>query len=644
MANGQTPGAQTPKRKPKRRAAKIRSVSPPSLQTQQAHTPQQQAGATPEPTLVVSATKAPPYLQGIRPQSAKDMLAQATPDQLELLKQKNFALWARFSGLEVDHCEFEFDKHRYLLPLYLDNSKEIVMMKAAQMGATIYMLLRLLWFCRYHTLKCGLYFPTADGVNKLSKDRLSPLIKSNRQLEEAVNDDTESLGIKQISNIHGKISSLYMLYLGGTASKDSVPLDVVGFDEVRLVEPESDIDQALERISHSRYKIKMFMSTAGFPGVDVHRRFLRGTQHMWHIKCNCLGGLVPSDCFPDCIVDTGKEVYIRCPKCKMRITDPQNGEYIAHNPGADIKSYHISQFISKFITPKEIWESYLRTQNKKEFYNAKLGKPFVDEENMPINEDVLQNCVNEDLRWAYQQGSSKDRKRNCAMGVDQHSGNNYVVIMKRGAEGKKEIVHLELIESANPNYFENGKPITPFKRLYELMKEFDVGMCLVDALPNANEAQDFARAFPTRVFITWYAEGGKDMVSWHDRIKHKEAIRRGSKSIKLKWQVTLNRYQSLDFALRMFTDREVEMPHPDALLQVAKGIDSGRFETEAICRQRFWLHLKSLVRQKTIQNELTGIFKMEWVYLGRDPHFVHSFSYANVALERLKRKPIFVFG
>lgn len=587
--------------------------------------------------------RAPPYLQGIRPLDTQKMLSEASPDQLKFLTHSSFSLWAQYSGLEVDGRPFDFDSRRWLLPIYLDQNDEMVWIKAAQMGATIYMLLRLLWYAMHNQVKCGLFFPTADGVNKLSKDRLQPLIDSNAEMKAAMNSATDSLGVKQIQNLQGRISSLYMLYLGGQASKDSVPLDVVGFDEVRLVNS-ADIDQALERISASQLGVQMYVSTAGYPNMDIHKRFLRGSQLVWHIKCNCLDGFVPSDCFPDCICDTGKEVYIRCPKCKMRINDTQNGNYVALNPGAKFNSYHVSQFMSKSkrTTPAKIWEAYQTTTNMKEFWNAKLGKPYVDEENVPINDAVLENCINTELRWANNQGAHKDLKKNCAMGVDQHSGNVFVVISKPGPDGKKQIVHLEYVETANPNYWENGKPVTPFKRVHQLMKEFDIGMCLIDAMPNANEAADLARDFPGRVFLVWYGDGGQDMVNWHDRVKHKEAVKKGSTSIKVKWQVTLNRYLSIEFALKQFTDRSVEFAHPDALLQVAKNKVTGRFETEAICRARFWPHLRGIIRQKTITDELTGKFKMEWVYLGFDPHFVHAWNYCNVAMERLRRRAIFV--
>lgn len=585
--------------------------------------------------------KAPAFLKGIQPLDPVAELAKATPEQLQQLAFSSFALWSQYSGLEVDGRMFDFDEHRYLLPIYMEEAREMAWMKSAQMGATIYEVLRLLWFCRYHQVNCGLYFPTQEGVLNLSKGRLNPLIDSIPELRNAVAeaDTKDALQLKHITNIHGKVSSLYMLYLGGKASKDSVPLDVLGFDEVRLCS-QKDVDQAIERVSHSRYKYKMYVSTAGLPSQDIHRRFQFGTQLYWHIRCLCSDGFVPSECFPDCIAVQGKDVWLRCPKCKVRVNDPQNGRYIPHNPGGAYPSYHISQFISKFISVAEIWDFYNRTTHKSEFWNAKLGKPYVDEENVPITDAVLQNCVNTELRWSKEEAKHRGAY---AMGVDQHGGNVYIVIMRRAPDGKKQVVHLEIVERDNPIYWENGNPVSPFKRLYQLVREYNINMTVVDAMPNYNESTEFARTFPGRVFVSWYgSDMQKDIAMWADRIKYKETIKRGSKQIKMKWQVTLNRYAALDYTLAQFVRREVEMPHPDALVQVCRDKD-GRFSAVPLCRDVYWTHLKGVVRDKEIIDEDTGKFKMRWVYLGTDPHFLHATTYCSMAFERMKRQAIVVF-
>lgn len=609
-------------------------------------TPTKRTPAKKAPSGEPKENQAPAFLQGIKPQDPTKLLAEATPEQRAVLmgaKDGGFALWAQYAGIEVDNHKFDFDAHRYLLPIYLDNHQEVVLIKAAQMGATVYQLLFLIWWARYHNVKCGMYFPTADGVAKLSKDRFGPLLESNKEIRSWVRNDVDTLGLKQISNAFDRTSSIYLMYLGGQATKDSVPLDVVVFDEVRLVN-EADIDQALERISHSNYKIKRFMSTAGFPLQDIHKRYLRGTQHVWHIRCACLEGFVPSEVFPECIADTGKEVYLRCPRCQMRIHDPQIGAYVSRNPKADVHSYSVSQLISKFITPKEIWNSFLTTTNKKEFYNAKLGMPYIDTDNQPVTLEVLENCVNPEIHW-FRQPGFQHRSSPCAMGVDQMGGYNYVVIANRNKDGKKTLVHLEIIESSNPEYYEDGKPITPFKRLYALMREFNVTICVCDAMPNYNEAADFARAFPGRVFLAHYGDMGVDIVKWHDKLKMKEQIKRGSKEIKLKWQVTINRYMGIDYCLQEFAERNIDIPHPDALVQTVRNIETGRFEVEPICRTRFFPQVSSLVRQAKelgTEDEPTGRVKMQWVETAGDPHYLHAMTYCAIALERMKRMSQFI--
>jgi hypothetical protein len=514
----------------------------------------------------------------------------------------------------------------------MDRSKEIVLMKSAQMGATIWMLLYLLFFLKNNSAKGCLFFPTQDGVTLLSKDRMTPLINSNDELREMVKS-SDTLGYKQI----GELSALYLRHLGGVASKDSTPFDILAFDEVRLLNA-ADIDQARERISHSTHKKVLQVSTAGLPNSDIHKQFLRGNQNYWHSHCNCSDGVILSEVFPECMeVHSEVEVYYRCPRCKKRITDPQNGKFIPHNPGSRIQSYHIHQMLSKFISPVEIWDAYQSTQNIKEFFNAKLGKPYVDEENVPVTDDDLEACINTDITW-------QDKETHCAMGVDQMGGNNYVFIAKRAENGKKRIVHYEIIDNRNPLYWENGAPITPFKRLYQLMKDYDVDLCIIDAMPNANEAMDFAREFPKRVFVAWYMEQQREMAQWGDRPKYKQAVKRGGPRIKFKYSVILSRFLSIEMAMNAISQRETEWPHPRTLIQECRSLKSGRLEPLHIFETHAFTHFKSIVKQKTITNDESGAFKMEWVNLGMDPHSVHAWNYCNVALERLRRVPLMTFA
>lgn len=557
-------------------------------------------------------------------------------DDLKHLSKDSFALWTLTSGAKVDSNDVEFNNHRYLLPIYMDDSTEIVWQKAAQMGATVYMLLRILWWLYTHQgRKAGLYMPNRELIDNTSKDRLHPLIQSVPPIHEITNEG-DKLGLKQIGT-----SSFYLYHLGGVSSKDSVPLDYISFDEIRLCS-DKDIDQALERISHSPFKYKVFMSTAGLPDSDVNMRFQEGSQHIWLAKCHCSDGVDLARTFPECVVADDprrSEPYLRCPKCKWEIKDPQNGRYVAHNPGADYHSYHVSQLTSKFITLKEIWRFWKRTTNISEFYNAKLGLPYVDEESRGVTMAQLEAAVDPHLEWA----RPNKRENHTSMGVDQGGGYLMAVIADT-KDSKKRLRHVEIIEQHNPDYKDaNGKLQSPFVRLGQLMDEYGVRVCVIDAMPNVNDALQFAQRYPGRVFLAYYQKDAKELVQWGDRKKYKETVRKAGPLLKFKYLCVLSRFSSLDFSLGEWAAGNVVCPDPERLRQMAFDEKTSQLIPEAPAR-RLFNHLVRLIKRFHETNDETGDGRWEWVYTGGDPHLTHAWNYCNVGLERLRRQPIFTFA
>lgn len=552
------------------------------------------------------------------------------------MSKDSFPLWCLTHGAQVDNNPIEFENHRYLLPIYADQSQEVVMAKAAQLGATVWMMLRVLWWLWAHPgRKAGLYMPNKELVDNTSADRLTPLIGSVPPIAE-ISDPNDKLGLRKI----GK-SSFYLLHLGGKSAKDSVPLDYVSFDEIRLCS-DKDIDQTLERISHSPYKMKLYASTTGLPGSNIDLRFNMGTQHMWMAKCGCPDGCNLPRSFPECVVPDDPrrpgEVYLRCPKCKYEIKNPQNGRYEAHNPGADYNSYHVSQLTSAFISTKEIWDFWKRTTNKQEFYNAKLGLPYVDAENMGVTMDILKSLVKPDLPWA----EANKPETKTSMGIDQGAGYLMVTIADM-KDGKKRIRHVEIVEQHNTAYRgPDGAIVSPFNRAAELMKEYNVGLAVVDAMPSVNDALQFARQFPGRVFLAYYADG-KEMVLWNDRSKYKETVRKAGPLLKFKHTATINRFSSLDYMFGELKSGSFVIPDPDRLRQMAFDEKTNQLVPTAPC-DRLFSHLVRLVKNFHETNEETGDGRWRWVYTGGDPHLAHSLNYCNIGLERLRRNTIFTFA
>jgi len=584
---------------------------------------------------------APAILKGLRPVDVASSLREATPGQVATLTATNLALWSQYSGILVDKRKFSFDQYRHLIDLYLDDHPHMAIQKAAQMGLTIYLLLRAIWLARYHEVNVGFYFPTDSGVAKISKARLKPMIQSNEILSQALVDSTDSVGLKMLRNIHGTESTLYLMHIGGVDSKDSTPLDALFFDEVRLMEM-ADIEQTLYRIRASTMKLKVFASTAGLPGADINKLFLSGDQRVFHTKCSCSEGIDLAETFPDCMaVRSNGQVYYRCPRCKFRIRDPQNGAYVIRNPGADMHSYRFSSLISPHVTPKEIWEAYKSSSDQAEFWNSSLGLPWVDEQNMPITQDVCENAVYDSLRWGRATPGEKCGDR--VMGVDAMSGNAYAVVLEREQGDRVRLVHAEIIEAANPHYYhpDSGRPVSPYYWIDRLIGEFNPLLTLVDAQPNWNEGAELAHKYRGKVFLAYYSDAaGTDVVKWADAKKDMRQRRKAGPRQHLKWQVILHRYKAIDEALSDWSNGRVRTPPPESLMQFA--LDSqGRVEPTSTLRT-LWYHLQNIARDRRTGNTpIAGAFKMTWRNVACDPHFVHAYTYAKIALSRAKRRPIF---
>jgi len=356
-------------------------------------------------------------------------------------------------------------------------------------------------------------------------------------------------------------------------------------------------------------------------------------------NCGCPDGCDLAKTFPDCVVDDRKrgKLYLRCPKCKYVIHDPQNGRYVAHNPGADYTSFAVSALVSKYVPLKDLWNTYNRTTNKAEFMNASLGLPFIDEENRGVTKAQLDACVDPLLEWA-----KPNSVAHTAMGVDVGGGYCYVIIADL-KDNKKRIRHVEIIEADNPHYMEAGKRVTPFKRLRELMREYKVQLCVIDAMPNYDMVLEFAQEFHGRVFAAFYAKEAKDVVNWSDKPKTKLTLKKAGPLLKFKHYCVLSRFLSMDVALGEWAKQNVICPDPDRLVQMCFDEKTKILQPEAVMR-RAQSMLMRLVKRFHVTNEETHEGRYEWVFSGQDPHFAHAWNYCNVALERLRRSVIFTFG
>jgi hypothetical protein len=376
--------------------------------------------------------------------------------------------------------------------------------------------------------------------------------------------------------------------------------------------PQADIEKTSERLSASRIRYRLLGSTANWPDADIHFWFKQGTQHQFHTGCTSCGNTnVLDEYFPDCI---GYDRELRdyryvCKHCKAWIDDPQRGEWRAKNTEAFFTSVHFPQFLSPTISPRDIIESYNNADDMKNFYNRKLGKPFVDPSQVPVSLEILNDCARlgmaAGLVW-------KQRASNTFMGIDQMGAFNVVIIKERMADGRQAVIHVEYI-------FDND----PFSRCDQLVALYGVQCCVVETLPNYNDAKRFAGRHKGKIFLASYKDLTEGMMRWGDAPKLDTSERRTSEEDRDRWTVTLDQYKCMQVAMMRFQTRMCLFPDPSGLVQ--DYLEKGIRKTIPVLKDVAFLHFTktALIAEK---DEEQKKYRRKVVKVGIDPHT----SYANM--------------
>src|SRR5437867_6719352 len=141
------------------------------------------------------------------------------------------AQWA-VRRIRLDGRPFTFGGHAYLRGIYDDTSPHVVLMKAAQIGGTVWAVLRSLHAC-LSGLNVIYLFPTRTDVLEFSKSRVGPLIEDNPFLAKNMRD-TDTAGLKRIGSAH-----LYLRGMQSALGLKSVPADMIVFDELNEATPDA---------------------------------------------------------------------------------------------------------------------------------------------------------------------------------------------------------------------------------------------------------------------------------------------------------------------------------------------------------------------------------------------------------------------
>jgi len=224
------------------------------------------------------------------------------------------------------------------------------------------------------------------------------------------------------------------------------------------------------------------------------------------------------------------------------------------------------------VDPAEILHQYRTTNNLQDFWNLKIGVPFVEAENRLSKEEILALCSN--------YGIVSSDPGPCYLGVDQGK-DLHVVIGKRHPGKTGQIIHLGVYRD--------------WPELDRLMKNFNISRAVVDALPETRNARAFAERHKGRVFLCFYQEHRKGQYAWNEQ----------------DLTVSVNRTESLDASHREVMDQSIVLPKECGVVR------------------EFAKHLHN-VAKKLQEDEETGSKRYVYIKLGPD-HLRHSFNYECMA-------------
>lgn len=594
-----------------------------------------------------------------------DVAIEISASQRVIKKDETFRQWCeRLSkdGLKVDGKPFQLDDRPAMAWIYdqvPSNADDafrlvLVLMKCAQVGFTVMEMLATIYLgLKFGPATVGMFLPDTNLADIKSSKRFIPVVRTIPEVHKLMTMESADGSGKKTGEGNVRVRQIgdamfVFSWTSGRATTESIPMDILSYDEVQEMTLEQ-MEKTQERLSASDIRFTLMGSTANFPDADIHHWYKRGSQHRFHTECKeCGVKKALDDYFPDCIrinPETDRYHYV-CPN-GHHIDDTQHGEWIADNPDADapidfmvpkkerplrIRSIHFPQFLSPTISAEEIIFAYNNSTDMKNFFNRKLGKPYLDPSQVPVTLEHMANCVKAGLaamiKW-------KARANNCYMGIDQMGNFNVHVIKERLPDGRQAVVHLEETYSSDP-----------FMRSSELMDLYGVAVCVVEINPNYNDAKKFANRHPGRVFIcNSFSSMAEGMIQWGDT-KLDKSERKTDEEARDRYTVKIDQFKCMQTSMSRFTTDEPSCLFPDPQGLIQEVIDKGVKQMAAVAPRCFVHFTKTALVSELVTDAKgkahTNQYKRTVKKIGIDPHFSYANLLCDVAWSRLHGTTTFI--
>lgn len=504
---------------------------------------------------------------------------------------------------------FNLADHRYMAGIYQDRRREIAVMKSGQGGATEWLISYALHACDVRRMNVLYLLPTVGDVSDFSQMRVGTALEASAHLAALVVAGRDEGGKRGSDKVMLKRIRDRFLIMRGTQVRagdmarertrasqlKSVPADAVVYDEFDEMSPNVEA-LATMRLGHSRVQEQRFVSTPTYPGLGIHAKWLASTQGEWFVPCPHCGCRQPLTIKHVVISEDELErpvawhgqkegrAWAACERCVRELDRLAEGEWVEAYPDRELAGYHFNKLATAQTPLLDIVERLQETsaEQRTQAFNQDLGLPYKPQ-GSGLDDMILDAC-----RRDYAHGVHAGEM--CVMGVDVGRV-LHVVVRGQSTEDGGEA---------------DGRPqrwageVASFDDLGPLMQRFNVGRCVVDALPETRSARLFQQGQPRgRVWLAYYSlntQGTKDAdpVRWND----------GALTIEI------DRTRLLDETVSRFMTNVNTLPGNIRALST------------------YYEHLKALVR--TEHQRPDGVTVAAFVQTGPD-HYAHAEAYCTAA-------------
>ncbi|CAM4111584.1 phage terminase large subunit family protein [Mesobacillus thioparans] len=266
-------------------------------------------------------------------------------------------------------------------------TEKIVIMASAQVGKTEILLNGIGYHIDYDPAPMLLMQPTEQLAKNFSKERLGPMIRDSSVLRGKVADvKTRDSGntVLQKSFTGGYIALVGANAPSGLASR---PIRILLADEVdrfpASAGTEGDpLSLAEKRTTTFWNRKKIFVSTPTIKGASrIETEFELSTQEHWHLPCPSCNTLQP--------LRWGQisfeSIAMACKSCGSLHSEfewkAQKGKWIAENPEAEARGFHLNELLSPWKRWGEIIREFKEAKKKgnealKVWVNTSLGETW----------------------------------------------------------------------------------------------------------------------------------------------------------------------------------------------------------------------------------------------------------------------------